>query len=78
MKDNQSKTEKGECGMQATVRELHSTSRKLYDAFLDYSFPELEELLYSAKDKDEKDFYAGLCQFFISRNQERVLEKYPF
>jgi hypothetical protein len=74
----QSQTEKGESGMSAADRETPSVPRKLYDAFLDYSFSELEELLYSAKDKDEKDFYAGLCQFFIARNHKIVLEKNLF
>jgi len=53
-------------------------NKQLYDEFLSYSYPELEELLYTAKDKDEKDFYAGLCQFYVTRNQKRVIEEKPF
>jgi hypothetical protein len=77
MEDKQSETEKGEKSMPTTPREAIG-SKRLYDAFLEYSFPELEELLYSATDKDEKNFYAGLCQFFIARNHKRVMEEHPF
>jgi hypothetical protein len=57
---------------------VQQQEKPLYDAFLAYSYPELEELLYSAKGKDEKDFYAGLCQFYVARKQKKVREEKPF
>jgi hypothetical protein len=77
MEDTQSEIEKGGNDMQTAIREAIG-SKRLYDAFLECSFLELEELLYSAESQDEKNFYAGLCQFFIARNHKKVMEQHPF
>jgi len=52
--------------------------KKLYDVFLNYNYQELEELVATAKDKTEHEFYARLCDFYIDQRQERVMQEKPF
>ena len=50
----------------------------LYKAFLNYDYQELEELVLKANNKSEREFYARLCDFYLSQRQELVMEEFPF
>jgi len=50
----------------------------LYNAFLNYDYPELEELVSNAKDKTEREFYARLCDFYLAQRQPKVMREKPF
>ena len=50
----------------------------LYNDFLNYSYPELESLLLSAEDEDTREFYKRLCEFYVVKNQKRVMREKPF
>ena len=48
---------------------------KLYDAFLNYSYSDLLDLLKKAKTKEEKDFYAMLSNLVLKREAKKVIGK---
>ena len=51
---------------------------KLYTIFSDCDYKELEELASKATDQAEREFYARLCNFFLAKNQPRVMKEKPF
>lgn len=50
----------------------------LYRDFLNYTYPELESLLLNAEDEDTREFYKRLCEFYVVKNQKRVMREKPF
>ena len=50
-------------------------NKKLYDAFLNYSYSDLLDLLKKAKTKEEKDFYAMLSNLVLKREAKKVIGK---
>ncbi len=50
----------------------------LYNDFLHYDYHELEAFVSKAKDKTEREFYARLCDFYLAKNQPRVMREKPF
>jgi len=50
----------------------------LYNDFLNYDYPELEELVSKAKNKTEREFYARLCDFYLAQKQPQVMREKPF
>jgi hypothetical protein len=53
-------------------------SESLYERFLKYDYSELEGFVSKAKDKTEREFYARLCDFYLAKNQPRVMREKPF
>lgn len=50
-------------------------NKKLYDAFLNYSYSDLLYLLKKAKTKEEQDFYAMLSNLVLKREAKKVIGK---
>ena len=50
-------------------------NKKLYDAFLNYSYGELLDLLKKAKTEEERDFYAMLSNLVLKREAKKVIGK---
>ena len=52
-----------------------SRYKKLYDAFLNYSYSDLMDLLKKSKTKEEQDFYAMLSNLVLKREAKKVIGK---
>ncbi|ENZ32834.1 MULTISPECIES: hypothetical protein [Clostridium] len=50
-------------------------NKKLYDAFLNYSYSDLMDLLKKSKTKEEQDFYAMLSNLVLKREAKKVIGK---
>ena len=50
-------------------------NKKLYDAFFNYSYGELLDLLKKAKTEEERDFYAMLSNLVLKREAKKVIGK---
>ena len=50
-------------------------SKKLYDAFLNYSYSDLLDILQKAKIKEENDFYSMLSNLVLKREAKKVIGK---
>ncbi|MCL2035663.1 MAG: hypothetical protein FWG94_13180 [Oscillospiraceae bacterium] len=51
---------------------------RLFKDFSTCDYQELEELASRANDKTEREFYVQLCNFFLAKNQPRIMEEKPF
>lgn len=50
-------------------------NKKLYDAFLNYSYSDLMDLFRKAKTKEEQDFYVMLSNLVLKREAKKVIGK---
>lgn len=50
-------------------------NKKLYDAFLSYSYSDLMDLFKKAKTKEEQDFYVMLSNLVLKREAKKVIGK---
>ena len=50
-------------------------NKKLYDAFLNYSYSDLMDLFKRAKTKEEQDFYVMLSNLVLNREAKKVIGK---
>ncbi|MCL2050453.1 MAG: hypothetical protein FWG91_01780 [Lachnospiraceae bacterium] len=53
-------------------------SQNLYKDFLNLNYQELEALAINACEKEEREFYKSLCNFYLFINQPRVMKEKPF